>query len=226
VARPSYARIMLFSRYKTQPVTQDDALPGRPDALPHVPETHAVNGNRIQPPFPEGMQTAVFGAGCFWGVEKVFWQVPGVYSTAAGYAGGYTPNPTYEEVCSARTGHTEVVLVVFDPAVISYGQLLKVFWEDHDPTQGMRQGNDVGTQYRSAIYFGTPEQEAAARASRDQYQERLKAAGYGDITTEIAPLGEFFYAEDYHQQYLHKVPNGYCPVHSTGVSCPVGLPGV
>ncbi|NEM07484.1 peptide-methionine (S)-S-oxide reductase MsrA [Geodermatophilus normandii] len=217
---------MFFSRYKTQPVTQDDALPGRSGALPNVPETHAVNGNRIQPPFPEGMQTAVFGAGCFWGVEKVFWQVPGVYSTAAGYAGGYTPNPTYEEVCSARTGHTEVVLVVFDPAVVSYGELLKVFWEDHDPTQGMRQGNDVGTQYRSAIYFGTPEQEAAARASRDQYQERLKAAGYGDITTEIAPLGQFFYAEDYHQQYLHKVPNGYCPVHSTGVSCPVGLPGV
>ncbi len=226
VARPSYARTMLFSRYKTQPVSPENALPGRPDPLPFVPETHAVNGNRIQPPFPEGMQTAVFGAGCFWGVEKVFWQTPGVYSTAAGYAGGYTPNPTYEEVCSAQTGHTEVVLVVFDPAVTSYEQLLKVFWEDHDPTQGMRQGNDVGTQYRSAIYVATPEQEAAARASRDQYQERLKAAGYGDITTEIAPLGEFFYAEDYHQQYLHKVPNGYCPIHSTGVSCPVGLPGV
>jgi peptide-methionine (S)-S-oxide reductase len=216
----------LFSRFKSQPVTAEDALPGRPDPLPHVPEVHAVNGNRIQPPFPEGMQTAVFGAGCFWGVEKVFWETPGVYSTAVGYAGGYTPNPTYEEVCSARTGHTEAVLVVFDPAVISYEQLLKEFWEEHDPTQGMRQGNDIGSQYRSAIYFATPEQEAAARASRDLFQERLTAAGYGDITTEIAPLGRFFYAEDYHQQYLYKVPNGYCPVNSTGVSCPVGLPGV
>src|SRR5215207_7610321 len=226
VAGRAYAPIMLFSRFKTQPVTAEDALPGRPDALPHVPEIHAVNGNRIQPPFPDGMQTAVFGAGCFWGVEKVFWETPGIYSTAAGYAGGFTPNPTYEEVCSARTGHTEAVLVVFDPAVISYEQLLKVFWEDHDPTQGMRQGNDIGTQYRSAIYYASPEQEKAALATRDAYQERLTAAGYGEITTEIAPLGEFFYAEDYHQQYLYKVPNGYCPVHSTGVSCPVGLPGV
>ena len=217
---------MLFSRFKTQPVPAEDALPGRPDPLPHVPEVHAINGNRIQPPFPEGMQTAVFGAGCFWGVEKVFWEAPGVWSTAVGYAGGYTPNPTYEEVCSARTGHTEVVLVVFDPTITSYEQLLKLFWENHDPTQGMRQGNDIGTQYRSAIYYASPEQEAAARATRDAYQERLTAAGYGDITTEIAPLGEFFYAEDYHQQYLYKVPNGYCPVHSTGVSCPVGLHGV
>lgn len=217
---------MLFSRFKTQPVPAEDALPGRPDPLPHVPEVHAINGNRIQPPFPDGMQTAVFGAGCFWGVEKVFWELPGVYSTAVGYAGGHTPNPTYDEVCSARTGHTEVVLVVFDPALTSYEQLLKAFWEDHDPTQGMRQGNDIGTQYRSAIYYASPEQEAAARATRDAYQERLKAAGYGEITTEIAPLGEFFYAEDYHQQYLYKVPNGYCPVHSTGVSCPVGLPDV
>ncbi len=217
---------MLFSRSKTQVVSEADALPGRPDALPHVPEVHAVNGNRIQPPFPEGLQTAVFGAGCFWGVEKVFWQVPGVYSTAAGYAGGYTPNPTYEEVCSARTGHTEVVLVVFDPAQISYEQLLKVFWEDHDPTQGMRQGNDIGTQYRSAIYTSSPEQEEAARASRNAFQERLTAAGYGEITTEIVPLHDFYYAEGYHQQYLYKVPNGYCPVHSTGVSCPVGLTGV
>jgi peptide-methionine (S)-S-oxide reductase len=216
----------LFSRYKTEPVTREGALPGRPGALPMIPELHAVNGNRIRPPFPEGMQTAVFGAGCFWGVEKVFWELPGVYSTAAGYAGGYTPNPTYEEVCSARTGHTEVVLVVFDPAVTSYEQLLKAFWEDHDPTQGMRQGNDVGTQYRSAIYYADAGQEAAARATREAYQQRLAAAGYGQITTEIAPLGDFFYAEDYHQQYLHKVPNGYCPVHSTGVSCPVGLPGV
>ncbi len=217
---------MLFSRFTTKPVTAEDALPGRPDPLPHVPEVHAVNGNRIQPPFPAGMQTAVFGAGCFWGVEKVFWEAPGVWSTAAGYAGGYTPNPTYEEVCSARTGHTEAVLVVFDPTITNYGQMLKLFWEDHDPTQGMRQGNDVGTQYRSAIYWATPEQEAAAHASRDEYQKRLKAAGYGDITTEIRPLDRFFYAEDYHQQYLYKVPNGYCPVHSTGVSCPVGLPGV
>jgi peptide-methionine (S)-S-oxide reductase len=217
---------MLFSRTKTQPVSPEDALAGRSEALPHVPEVHAVNGNRIQPPFPDGLQTAVFGAGCFWGVEKVFWETPGVYSTAAGYAGGHTPNPTYEEVCSARTGHTEVVLVVFDPAVISYEQLLKVFWEDHDPTQGMRQGNDIGTQYRSAIYTDSPEQEATAKASKDAYQERLTAAGYGEITTEIVPLRDFYYAEGYHQQYLYKVPNGYCPVHSTGVSCPVGLPGV
>jgi peptide-methionine (S)-S-oxide reductase len=217
---------MVFSRFKLQPVSAADALPGRPDPLPGVPEFHAVNGNRIKPPFPEGLQTAVFAAGCFWGVEKVFWQAPGVYSTAAGYAGGYTPNPTYEEVCSGRTGHSEAVLVVFDPAVTSYEQLLKLFWEDHDPTQGMRQGNDIGTQYRSAILFQGPEQEAAARASRDQFQARLHEAGYGEITTEIAPLGEFFYAEDYHQQYLYKVPNGYCPVNSTGVSCPVGLPGI
>jgi peptide-methionine (S)-S-oxide reductase len=217
---------MFFSRAKTKLITPDDALPGRPTPLPHVPEVHAVNGNRIQPPFPDGLQTAVFGAGCFWGVEKNFWQTPGVYATAAGYAGGYTPNPTYEEVCSARTGHTEAVLVVFDPAQISYEQLLKVFWEDHDPTQGMRQGNDVGTQYRSAIYTQSPEQEAVAKASRDMFQERLTAAGYGEITTEIVPLREFYYAEDYHQQYLYKVPNGYCPIHSTGVSCPVGLPGV
>ena len=217
---------MFFSRSKTQPVAAEDALRGRATPLPSVPELHAVNGNRIQPPFPDGMQTAVFGAGCFWGVEKVFWEQPGVYSTAAGYAGGHTANPTYEEVCSAQTGHTEVVLVVFDPAVTSYDQLLKVFWEDHDPTQGMRQGNDVGTQYRSAIYFSTPEQEEVARASRDAFQTRLNAAGYGEITTEITPLGDFYYAEDYHQQYLYKVPNGYCPIHSTGVSCPVGLSGV
>jgi len=217
---------MFFSRAKTQPVTADDALTGRSDVLPGIPEVHAVNGHRIQPPFPEGMQTAVFGAGCFWGVEKVFWETPGVYSTAAGYAGGFTPNPTYEEVCSARTGHTEAVLVVFDPAVISYDRLLKEFWEEHDPTQGMRQGNDVGTQYRSAVYTQDEEQAAAAKLSRELFQERLSAAGYGEITTEIAPLGNFFYAEGYHQQYLYKVPGGYCPVNSTGVSCPVGLPGV
>jgi peptide-methionine (S)-S-oxide reductase len=217
---------MFFSRATTQPVTAEDALAGRTAPIHRIPEVHAVNGNRIRPPFPEGMQTAVFGAGCFWGVEKVFWETAGVYSTAAGYAGGHTPNPTYEEVCSARTGHTEVVLVVFDPAVISYERLLKEFWEEHDPTQGMRQGNDIGTQYRSAIYTRGPEQEAAAKVSRDLFQERLTAAGYGEITTEIAPLGDFFHAEDHHQQYLYKVPHGYCPVNSTGVSCPVGLPGV
>jgi len=217
---------MFSFRAKTQPVTAEDALRGRPTPLPHVPEVHAVNGNRIQPPFPAGMQTAVFAAGCFWGVEKVFWETPGVYSTAAGYAGGSTPNPTYEEVCSARTGHTESVLVVFDPTVVTYEQLLKEFWEDHDPTQGMRQGNDVGTQYRSAVLYSSPEQEKAALASRDAFQERLTAAGYGGITTEIAPLGEFFHAEAEHQQYLYKVPHGYCPINSTGVSCPVGLPGL
>jgi peptide-methionine (S)-S-oxide reductase len=217
---------MFSFRARNQPVTAEDALRGRPTPLPHVPEVHAVNGNRIQPPFPAGMHTAVFAAGCFWGVEKVFWETPGVYSTAAGYAGGFTPNPTYEEVCSGRTGHTESVLVVFDPTVVTYEQLLKEFWEDHDPTQGMRQGNDVGTQYRSAVLWSTPEQEKAALASRDAFQERLRAAGYGEITTEIAPLGEFFHAEAEHQQYLYKVPHGYCPINSTGVSCPVGLPGL
>ena len=206
-------------------VGSDEALPGRQTPLA-VPERHFVNGNRIQPPFPDDTEALVVGMGCFWGAERSFWTLPGVYTTAVGYAGGYTPNPTYEEVCSARTGHAEVVLVVFDPAVISYEQLLKEFWEEHDPTQGMRQGNDIGTQYRSAIYYDGPEQEAAALASREAFQERLTAAGFGEITTEIAPLGEFYYAEDYHQQYLYKVPNGYCPVHSTGVSCPVGLPGL
>src|SRR6476469_1975321 len=178
---------MVFSRFKNQPIDAEHALPGRATMLPGIPETHAVNGNRIKPPFPDGLQTAVFGAGCFWGVEKVFWQTPGVYSTAAGYAGGYTPNPTYEEVCSARTGHTEAVLVVFDPAVISYDQLLKTFWESHDPTQGMRQGNDVGTQYRSAIYTTSDAQAEAVARSVRMFQERLRAAGYGAITTEIAP---------------------------------------
>jgi len=212
---------MLFSRGKTQLIDADSALRGREEPIP-VPETHAVNGNRIVAPFPGTLQTAVFGLGCFWGAEQVFWQTPGVYSTAVGYAGGFTPNPTYEEVCSARTGHTEVVLVVFDPAKVSYEQLLKVFWEDHDPTQGMRQGNDVGTQYRSAIYVTGPEQLEVAETSRDAYQNALHKAGYGEITTEILPLGQFYYAEDYHQQYLYKNPNGYCPVHSTGVSCPIG----
>jgi peptide-methionine (S)-S-oxide reductase len=188
-----------------------------------VGDTHFVNGHRITPPFPDGLQRAVFGMGCFWGAERKFWQTPGVYSTASGYAGGYTPNPTYEEVCSGMTGHTEVVLVIYDPAQISYDQLLGVFWESHDPTQGMRQGNDAGTQYRSAIYTFGPEQQAAAEASKRMYQERLHAAGHGDITTEIRSAPEFYYAEDYHQQYLGKNPAGYCGLGGTGVSCPVGL---
>ncbi|MGI9053792.1 MAG: peptide-methionine (S)-S-oxide reductase MsrA [Ilumatobacteraceae bacterium] len=210
---------MLF-RTKTNMVSEADALSGRTDRMP-VPETHFVNGHPLQGPWPDGMQTAVFGLGCFWGAEKMFWQLPGVYSTAAGYAGGYTPNPTYEETCSGRTGHAEVVLVVFDPALITYGQLLKAFWEDHDPSQSMRQGNDVGTQYRSAIYTVDDEQQTVAEATRKTYGEALRDAGYGDITTEIAPLGAFYYAEPYHQQYLAKNPGGYCPLHSTGVSCSV-----
>ncbi|NCL74043.1 peptide-methionine (S)-S-oxide reductase MsrA [Rhodococcus sp. YH1] len=207
---------------KSVMVTQEQALPGRAEPLP-VPDTHYVNGHRIMPPFPEGMQTAVLGMGCFWGAEKEFWGLEGVYSTAAGYAGGYTPNPTYEEVCSGRTGHTEVVLVVFDPKVISYEGVLKQFWDNHDPTQGMRQGNDHGTQYRSAIYTFDEGQIEIAEATAENFGARLAAAGYGAVTTEIAPLTQFYYAEDYHQQYLAKNPNGYCPVHATGVSCPVGL---
>ena len=208
----------LFGSHKSAMVEVGDALPGRDEALPGVPEVHAVNGNRIQPPFPEGMTTAVFAMGCFWGAERLFWRVPGVYSTAVGYAGGYTPNPTYQEVCSGRTGHTEAVLVVFDPTQVSYEQLLAVFWEGHDPTQGMRQGNDVGTQYRSAAYWADESQRAALGASRAAFAERLAAAGFGDITTEIAEAPTFYYAEDYHQQYLHKVPNGYCGLGGTGVS--------
>jgi peptide-methionine (S)-S-oxide reductase len=209
-------------RHKTDLVTADDALPGRDTEIP-VPDRHAVLGTPLRPPFPEGLEQAVFGLGCFWGAERLFWELPGVYTTAAGYAGGFTPNPTYEEVCSARTGHTEAVLVVFDPRQISYEDLLKVFWEGHDPTQGMRQGNDVGTQYRSAIYTTSDAQRQVAYESRARYQDALKAAGKaGDITTEIAPAGPFYYAEDYHQQYLHKVPNGYCGLGGTGVSCPVG----
>ena len=200
----------------------DQALPGRDVAIP-VPERHAVNGARLKPPFPEGLEQAVFGMGCFWGAERKFWQAPGVYSTAVGYAGGYTPNPTYKEVCSGMSGHTEVVLVVFDPKVTSYDAILKVFWENHDPTQGMRQGNDVGTQYRSAIYCYSPEQRAAAEASRATFQDRLTAAGFERITTEIADAPPFYYAEDYHQQYLHKNPDGYCGLGGTGVSCPVGV---
>jgi peptide-methionine (S)-S-oxide reductase len=202
--------------------TPEEALPGRSDEMP-VADRHAVLGTPMRPPFPEGLQQAVFGMGCFWGAERKFWEAEGVYTTAVGYAGGSTPNATYEEVCSGRTGHTEVVLVVFDPAKTSYEKMLQVFWENHDPTQGMRQGNDVGTQYRSAIYTFDDSQAAVAEASRKRYQESLAAAGHGEITTEIAPAGAFFYAEDYHQQYLHKVPNGYCGIGGTGVSCPIGL---
>ena len=211
----------LFSS-KTTSVTADRALPGRSESIP-VPAEHFVKFNPLTPPWPDGMETAVFGLGCFWGAERKFWEAKGVYSTAVGYAGGYTPNPTYEEVCSGRTGHAEVVLVVFDPEVISYESLLKIFWESHDPTQGMRQGNDVGTQYRSAIYTNTPEQRKAAEESRELYQEQLDKARYGKITTEIVDEGPFYYAESYHQQYLAKNPNGYCGIGGTGVSCPVGL---
>jgi len=188
-----------------------------------VPDAHFVNGHELVPPFPEGLEQAVFGMGCFWGAERMFWEAPGVYSTAVGYAGGYTPNPTYREVCSGMTGHTEVVLVVFDPAVTSYEAMLKIFWENHDPTQGMRQGNDIGTQYRSAIYTTSPAQLAAAEASRGAYQDRLTASGFGRITTDVLDAPPFYYAEDYHQQYLAKNPQGYCGIGGTGVTCPVGL---
>ena len=210
-----------FGRKPTMP-TAEQALAGRADEIP-VPATHFVNGHPLQPPFPEGLETAVFALGCFWGAERAFWQTDGVFTTAVGYAGGFTPNPTYQEVCSGHTGHTEAVLVVFDPAVVSYEDLLKVFWEHHDPTQGMRQGNDVGTQYRSAIYTRSDAQQAAAEASRDRFQEVLSAAHFGDITTEIRPSPNFFYAEDYHQQYLAKNPGGYCGLGGTGLSCPTGL---
>jgi peptide-methionine (S)-S-oxide reductase len=213
---------MLGLRHKRQMVDQASALPGRDRPIPTA-DRHAVLGTPLKPPFPEGVEQAVVGMGCFWGAERVFWQAPGVYTTAVGYAGGYTPNPTYEEVCSGRTGHTEAVLIVFDPAVTSYEEILRLFWENHDPTQGMRQGNDVGTQYRSAILWSSEEQHAAAEASRATYQDRLQAARYPEITTEIAPAGPFYYAEDYHQQYLHKNPWGYCGLGGTGVSCPVGL---
>jgi peptide-methionine (S)-S-oxide reductase len=199
-----------------------DALPGRDGEMP-VADRHAVLGTPLKPPFPEGLERAVFGMGCFWGAERIFWQAPGVYTTAVGYAGGLTPNPSYEEVCSGRTGHAEVVLVVFDPARTSYQEMLRLFWENHDPTQGMRQGNDVGTQYRSAIYWSSEDQRQLAEASRDAYSERLRAAGYPELTTEIAQAGPFYYAEDYHQQYLHKNPWGYCGIGGTGVSCPVGI---
>ena len=215
--------VTVFLRHKKLELpTPDQALPGRPLEMP-VADTHVVLGTPMKGPWPEGLEVAVFGMGCFWGAERIFWRLPGVYSTAAGYAGGFTRNPTYEEACSGSTGHAEVVQVVYDPKKIAYEDLLKAFWENHDPTQGMRQGNDVGTQYRSAIYTTTDGQAAAAAASRDAYEARLKQAGHGEITTEIAPEQEFFYAEDYHQQYLSKVPNGYCGLGGTGVSCPVGV---
>lgn len=209
---------MLFQK-KTEMVSPDEALPGRTDQQMTVPERHFVLDAPLAGPWPVGMETAVFGLGCFWGAERKFWQTDGVYSTAVGYAGGYTQNPTYEETCSGLTGHSEVVLVVFDPAKVSYAQLLKVFWENHDPTQGMRQGNDVGSQYRSAIYTTSAGQAATVSDSAAAYQQRLAAAGFGAITTEVKPLGEFYYAEPYHQQYLAKNPNGYCPIHATGVTC-------
>ena len=199
-----------------------DALPGRAEPIT-ITERHHVNGASLTPPWPEGARTAIFGLGCFWGAEKAFWQTAGVISTAVGYAGGYTPNPTYEETCSGRTGHAEVVLVVYDPQQVSYEQLLKVFWEHHDPTQGMRQGNDQGTQYRSLIMVGSDQERAEAEASRDAYQVQLSRAGYGEITTEIVDAAEFYYAEPYHQQYLSKNPAGYCPDHGTGVACPIGV---
>ena len=213
---------MMF-RKKAEMIAREDALPGRTNPSMSVPDAHFVNGHSLQGPWPAGFETAVFGMGCFWGAERKFWELEGVYSTFVGYAGGFTPHPTYEEVCSGLTGHTEVVGVAYDPAVVRFEQVLQVFWENHDPTQGMRQGNDVGTQYRSAIYLTDSSQMAAVELSRKMYQERLHEAGFGDITTEVAPLAEFFYAEPYHQQYLAKNPNGYCGIGGTGVSCPLGL---
>jgi peptide-methionine (S)-S-oxide reductase len=216
-----------FLRHADTVPSAEEALPGRPKRMP-VPERHAVNGAPLEPPWPSGTRTAIFGMGCFWGAEKLFWQTPGVVSTAVGYAGGHTPNPTYEESCSGRTGHAEVVLVAYDPAKVSYESLLQIFWEQHDPTQGMRQGNDRGSQYRSIILVADEAQRATAEATRKAYGERLQAAGHGPITTEIVDAGPFYYAEPYHQQYLAKNPNGYCPDHSTGIACPVttaaGLP--
>jgi peptide-methionine (S)-S-oxide reductase len=216
--------VSIFGFRKTEMTTAEDALPGRSTAMA-VPARHEVLGTPLLPPYPAGTQIAEFALGCFWGAEKNFWQTPGVVSTAVGYEGGFTPNPTYEEVCSGRTGHAESVRVVFDPAKVSYSELLRVFWESHNPTQGMRQGNDIGSQYRSAIFYHSPEQQAEAEASRTAYQKRLTDAGYGEITTQIVPAGEFYFAEDYHQQYLSdaKNPYGYCPDHGTGVSCPIGV---
>jgi peptide-methionine (S)-S-oxide reductase len=212
----------MFFREKSKMIDPDRALAGRSQEMP-LAGNHAVLGTPMKPPFPEGVETAVFGMGCFWGAERMFWQADGVYTTAVGYAGGYTANPTYEEVCSGSTGHTEVVLVAFDPDKTSYEQMLRIFWEGHDPTQGMRQGNDVGTQYRSAIYWSSDPEREQAEASLAMYQDELRTAGHGEITTEIAEAGPFYYAEDYHQQYLAKNPNGYCGLGGTGVSCPVGL---
>jgi peptide-methionine (S)-S-oxide reductase len=214
--------MFLFQRHKSEMVDAADALPGRDATMP-VPERHDVLGTPITPPFPDGYESLVVGLGCFWGAERIFWKLPGVYTTAVGYAGGFTKNPTYEEVCSGRTGHTEVVLVVWDPEKTSREEILRAFWEGHDPTQGMRQGNDAGTQYRSAVYVSSPEQRAAAEATRDAFGRELSAAGYGEITTEIADAGPFYYAEPYHQQYLAKNPMGYCGLGGTGVSCPVGV---
>jgi peptide-methionine (S)-S-oxide reductase len=213
---------MFLSREKSKMIAPERALPGRSHPLV-VPDRHEVLGTSLKPPFPEGYEQAVFGLGCFWGAERIFWQAPGVYTTAVGYAGGYTPNPTYEEVCSASTGHTEAVLVVYDPEKTSYDEMLRLFWEGHDPTQGMRQGNDTGTQYRSAILTTSDAQAEAAESSAKMFQARLNEKDYGDITTEIAPLDEFYYAEGYHQQYLAKNPNGYCGLGGTGVSCPIGV---
>jgi peptide-methionine (S)-S-oxide reductase len=214
--------MFLFTK-KAEQVTPDDALRGRETAMP-VPDRHEVLGTTLQPPFPESTEQLVVGMGCFWGAERVFWQADGVYTTAVGYAGGYTPNPTYKEVCSGRTGHTEAVLVVFDPAVLPLEAVLRLFWENHDPTQGMRQGNDMGTQYRSAVYWAGDAQRAVVEASREMFQAELARAGYGEITSEIAAGGPFYYAEAYHQQYLAKNPNGYCGLGGTGVSCPIPLP--
>ncbi len=213
---------MLSFKKSIEMPTADTALPGRAQAIPTA-TTHFINGHPLKGPYPDGLETAVFAMGCFWGVERIFWQVPGVYVTAAGYAAGITPNPTYEEVCTGRTGHTEVVLVVFDPKVVTYEVLLKTFWENHDPTQGMRQGGDIGTQYRSGIYVTNDAQAAAAVESKEAYQQALSAKGLGEITTEIAAAGPFYFAEDYHQQYLAKNPNGYCGIGGTGVVCPIGL---
>lgn len=213
----------LFGRKSPTMPTAQSALPGRAEPMPDVPDEHYVNGHPLKGPWPDGLQTAMFGLGCFWGAERKFWQVPGVYSTSVGYAAGFTPNPTYQEVCSGRTGHNEVVFVVFDPAKVSYNELLAVFFENHDPTQGMRQGNDVGTQYRSGIYTYSESQRKAAETASRAYAARLEAAGYGEVTTEIAEAGPYYYAEAYHQQYLAKNPGGYCGLGGTGVSCPVGI---
>jgi peptide-methionine (S)-S-oxide reductase len=215
----------MLRKKKLEMPGEDEVLPGRSRPMP-VPERHYVNGHRLAPPYPDGLELAMFGLGCFWGAERAFWTLPGVYSTAVGYAGGQTPNPTYEEVCTGLTGHNEVVRVVFDPRLVSFDELLRVFWESHDPTQGMRQGNDVGTQYRSGIYCYGPAQQAAAESSREAYAARLAAAGFDAVTTEILPAAEFYFAEEYHQQYLAKNPGGYCGLGGTGVSCPTGVSGL